>query len=121
MDELDQCNPLVGKDDNRSKNIRTHSNSSKLTSTGQDGSVTRKYFPFKQGYPSVSTLRVGSEGIQMTVDGKHITSFAFREVIPSCSLIFPHIIISLWLLGKVFCSLVTLLYLCLDFGAMARK
>lgn len=43
----------------------------------------RRYFPFKQGYPSVATLRVGSEGIQMTVDGKHITSFAFREVISS--------------------------------------
>lgn len=40
-----------------------------------------QYFPFKQGYLSVMTLRLGEEGIQMTVDGKHITSFAFREVI----------------------------------------
>lgn len=47
----------------------------------QDGSKPRKYFPFKQGYPFVATLRVGSEGIQMTVDGKHLTSFAYREVI----------------------------------------
>lgn len=47
----------------------------------QDGAKSRKYFPFKQGYLSVATLRVGSEGIQMTVDGRHITSFAFREVI----------------------------------------
>lgn len=99
MDELEQCNPMVGKDDNRSKNIRTRSNSSRLTSTGQDGSVARKYFPFKQGYPSVSTLRVGSEGIQMTADGKHITSFAYREVIPSCALPFFPPIISLWFLG----------------------
>ena len=62
VDELDQCNKMVGKDDNQ-------------------GSKARKYFPFKQSYPFVATLRVGSEGIQMTVDGKHITSFAFREVI----------------------------------------
>ncbi|PKI75466.1 hypothetical protein CRG98_004136 [Punica granatum] len=81
VDELEQCNQMVGKDDNRSSTIRSHSNSSRLTSTGKDGSATRKYFPFKQGYPSVSTLRVGSEGIQMTVDGKHITSFAYRETL----------------------------------------
>ncbi|XP_050277151.1 beta-1,3-galactosyltransferase GALT1 [Quercus robur] len=62
VDELDQCNKMVGKDDNQ-------------------GSKARKYFPFKQSYPFVATLRVGSEGIQMTVDGKHITSFAFRETL----------------------------------------
>ncbi|XP_076941721.1 beta-1,3-galactosyltransferase GALT1-like [Bidens hawaiensis] len=61
VDELDQCNEKVGKVIN--------------------GSKTRNYFPFKQGYLSVATLRVGSEGIQMTVDGKHITSFAFRETL----------------------------------------
>jgi len=53
----------------------------------EEQSINRKYFPFKQGYPFVATLRVGSEGIQMTVDGKHITSFAFREV-HSFSLLF---------------------------------
>lgn len=61
VDELDQCNEKVGKVIN--------------------GTKTRTYFPFKQGYLSVATLRVGSEGIQMTVDGKHITSFAFRETL----------------------------------------
>lgn len=47
---------------------------------GQEGFKTRSYFPFKQGYPFVATFRVGSEGIQTTVDGKHTTSFAYREV-----------------------------------------
>nr|XP_043612694.1 beta-1,3-galactosyltransferase GALT1 [Erigeron canadensis] len=61
VDELDQCSEKVGKVIN--------------------GSKSRTYFPFKQGYLSVATLRVGSEGIQMTVDGKHITSFAFRETL----------------------------------------
>lgn len=62
VDELDQCNEKVGK----------------VVNTGSN---SRSYFPFKQGYLSVATLRVGSEGIQMTVDGKHISSFAFRETL----------------------------------------
>lgn len=68
VDELDQCNKIVG-------------NVSRRSSLVQDGSKPRKHFPFKQGYPFVATLRVGSEGIQMTVDGKHLTSFAYREAL----------------------------------------
>lgn len=75
VDELDNCNKIVGKVGEQ----RIRSNVSRQSSV-QDGSKPRKYFPFKQGYPFVATLRVGSEGIQMTVDGKHITSFAVREV-----------------------------------------
>lgn len=81
MDELDQCNKIVGKGDNQLLTDNMRSNVSRQTPSLQDGSKARKYFPFKQGYPFVATLRVGSEGIQMTVDGKHITSFAHREVI----------------------------------------
>lgn len=81
VDELDQCNKMIGKDDNQFFLGSTHSNKSRRSSAVQDGSKTKKYFPFKQNYPFVATLRVGLEGIQMTVDGKHITSFAFREVI----------------------------------------
>ncbi|CAK9183741.1 unnamed protein product [Ilex paraguariensis] len=79
VDELDQCNERVGKDNNRSFTAGIHSNSSMKFPMIQDGSKPKRYFPFKQGYLSVATLRVGSEGIQTTVDGKHITSFAFRE------------------------------------------
>jgi beta-1,3-galactosyltransferase len=38
------------------------------------------YFPFKQGYLDIATLRIGLEGIHMSVDGKHVTSFAYRAV-----------------------------------------
>lgn len=79
VDGLDQCNEMVGKDDTRV--LRSHRNETRKVSIIEEGSVARKYFPFKQGYLSVATLRVGSEGIQMTVDGKHITSFAFRETL----------------------------------------
>ena len=80
VDELDQCNQIVGKDDNHTTMGGKHLNVSTKTPMVQDGSKPKKYFPFKQGNPFVATLRVGSEGIQMTVDGKHITSFGFREV-----------------------------------------
>ncbi|KAK3042410.1 hypothetical protein RJ639_002456 [Escallonia herrerae] len=79
VDELDQCNKMVGKDVNRNFTSSRHSNGSGKSSVVQEGSKTRRYFPFKQGYLSVATFRVGSEGIQMTVDGKHITSFSFRD------------------------------------------
>ena len=69
MDELIQCNHMVGKEE------------SQKFASGKSSNVSRRYFPFKQRYPSVMTLRTGEEGIQMTVDGKHITSFAYRDVI----------------------------------------
>ncbi|KAL2484647.1 Beta-1 [Abeliophyllum distichum] len=80
VDELDQCNEIVGKDDNRTIKASRQSNGATKFSMLQDGKP-RNYFPFKQNYLFVATLRVGSEGIQMTVDGKHITSFAFRETL----------------------------------------
>ncbi|KAF2298855.1 hypothetical protein GH714_028343 [Hevea brasiliensis] len=79
MDELDQCNKIVGRNDTLVASL--HSKGSRRSSMVQDGSKRRRYFPFKQGYLSVATLRVGSEGIQMTVDGKYITSFAYRETL----------------------------------------
>lgn len=71
----------MGKDVSRVSINGKHTNQSRNVSLSPERSTGRQYFPFKQNYLSVATLRVGSEGIQMTVDGKHITSFAFREVI----------------------------------------
>ncbi|XP_057949376.1 beta-1,3-galactosyltransferase GALT1-like isoform X2 [Malania oleifera] len=79
VDELDQCNKIVGKDDNQVILLSRHSNAPSKSSMVHKGPKTRRYFPFRQGHPFVTTLRVGGEGIQMTVDGKHITSFAYRE------------------------------------------
>ncbi|KAH9773916.1 Beta-1,3-galactosyltransferase GALT1 [Citrus sinensis] len=74
VDELDQCNKLVGNDDKRLPTASTRLNNSRT-------SKTKRFFPFKQGHLFVATIRVGSEGIQTTVDGKHITSFAYRETL----------------------------------------
>lgn len=81
VDELEQCNKIVGKNISQLYMAGMHSHTSRQISATEEQLIKRKYFPFKQGYPFVATLRVGSEGIQMTVDGKHITSFAFREVL----------------------------------------
>lgn len=81
MDELDQCNDKVGKVIASATTKHSNRSAEVPMPVSDGGSKTRTYFPFRQGYLSVATLRVGSEGVQMTVDGKHITSFAFREVI----------------------------------------
>lgn len=81
MDELNQCNEMVGKDYSQKFTASRLSNISMWSSMSKNGTKARRYFPFKQGHLSVMTLRVGEEGIQMAVDGKHITSFAYREVI----------------------------------------
>ncbi|XP_065858842.1 beta-1,3-galactosyltransferase GALT1-like [Euphorbia lathyris] len=77
VDKLNQCNELVGKD--YKFEASGSSNISVSSSTFKNRSRVIRYFPFKQGYLSVMTLSVGEEGIQMTVDGKHITSFTYRE------------------------------------------
>lgn len=37
-------------------------------------------FPFVEGNPFTATLWVGIEGFHMTLNGRHETSFAYREV-----------------------------------------
>ncbi|XP_019461610.1 PREDICTED: beta-1,3-galactosyltransferase GALT1-like isoform X2 [Lupinus angustifolius] len=81
VDELEQCSKIVGKNISQHYVASMRSHTSRRFSEAEEQSENNKYFPFKQGYPFVATLRVGSEGIQMTVDGKHITSFAFRETL----------------------------------------
>ncbi|KAI3452846.1 hypothetical protein Pfo_009509 [Paulownia fortunei] len=80
VEELDKCNELVGKENNKTIRANQRGDRSTRISMVHDGKP-RKYFPFKQNDLFVATLRVGSEGIQTTVDGKHITSFAFRETL----------------------------------------
>lgn len=77
VDELEKCNKIVG-------NVETRLSENKIFNKSKSmvqGAKTRAYFPFKLGHPFAATLRVGVDGIQMTVDGKHVTSFAYREVI----------------------------------------
>ncbi|KAM0850922.1 hypothetical protein ACQ4PT_052759 [Festuca glaucescens] len=71
VDDLDRCNSMVGREEKSIMNS-THYNGAK------QGGKSSTYFPFKQGYLAIATLRIGLEGIHMSVDGNHITSFAYR-------------------------------------------
>uniref|UniRef100_A0A0D9VHH4 Galectin domain-containing protein n=1 Tax=Leersia perrieri TaxID=77586 RepID=A0A0D9VHH4_9ORYZ len=71
VDDLEQCNSMVGREEKGTINSKHHLNTKK-----SDNPST--YFPFKQGHLAIATLRIGLQGIHMTVDGKHITSFAYR-------------------------------------------
>ncbi|XP_062222964.1 beta-1,3-galactosyltransferase GALT1-like isoform X2 [Phragmites australis] len=68
---LERCNAMVGREEKNIMNSKHHPAAKKH---GEPST----YFPFKQGYLAIATLRVGLERIHMTVDGKHITSFAYR-------------------------------------------
>ncbi|PKU85295.1 beta-1,3-galactosyltransferase GALT1-like [Dendrobium catenatum] len=81
VDDLHQCSKAVGEDDEHIFASKISSNSSAVNPSKKKVVKPRRYFPFKQGYLAVSTLRIGAEGIQMSVNGKHITSFAFRETL----------------------------------------
>ncbi|XWS44309.1 hypothetical protein CRYUN_Cryun15aG0034000 [Craigia yunnanensis] len=79
VDDLKQCSDKVGKVDSRRFATNESSVISLWPSMAENKTRSRQYFPFKLGYLSVMTFRVGEEGFQMTVDGKHITSFPYRE------------------------------------------
>lgn len=81
MDDLEQCSAIVGNDEKGIIASDKHRNISRSVPLKKGGNKPRRYFPFKKGYLSITTIRVGIEGIQVTVDGRHISSFAFREVL----------------------------------------
>jgi len=80
VDDLEKCSSMVGEDQKEILPSKLHSNVSTMPPARKKKAEPRKYFPFRQGYLAVAILRIGAHGIHMTVDGKHITSFAFREV-----------------------------------------
>ncbi|KAM3208898.1 hypothetical protein ACQJBY_063532 [Aegilops geniculata] len=79
VDDLEKCSSMVGKAHKQILASKSRSNFSSMQPTRKTTAEPKKYYPFKQGYLAIAILRVGAEGIHMTVDGKHVTSFAFRE------------------------------------------
>lgn len=79
VDDLEKCSSTVGNEQKQILVSKLHSNFSSMHPTRKKITEPKKYYPFKQGYLAIAILRIGAEGIHMTVDGKHVTSFAFRE------------------------------------------
>ncbi|KAG0494725.1 hypothetical protein HPP92_005719 [Vanilla planifolia] len=72
VDELEQCSEVKVRNDSLIF-------AAKLSSSEEEIAEPRRHFPFRHGYLAIATLRIGAEGFHMSVNGKHLTSFAFRE------------------------------------------
>jgi hypothetical protein len=72
VDGLEICNADVGK-------VVTRPGKS-LEKTNTVDKDQKCWFPFSTGLPFTATLRMGLEGFHMTVNGKHISSFAYHQV-----------------------------------------
>ncbi|KAI5059483.1 hypothetical protein GOP47_0025802 [Adiantum capillus-veneris] len=70
VDGLDTCTEQVGK-----AVIRKNSTSLKGPMVGND----KSWFPFMNGLPFAATLWAGWEGFHMTINGKHVSSFEYRQ------------------------------------------
>ncbi|KAH1116625.1 hypothetical protein AAZX31_17G037100 [Glycine max] len=79
VDGLVLCNIQAVRSNNKG-NANVDQPASDIPSNISSESVHRTAnFPFAEGNPFTSTLWVGSEGFHMTVNGRHETSFAYRE------------------------------------------
>jgi len=78
VDNLESCSSKVGENvilsQESGESTTTASNS---ISGGRDKS--KLWFPFAEGIPFAATLWMGAEGFHMTVNGRHISSFQYRQ------------------------------------------
>lgn len=80
VDGLVKCNTqIVHRTAENILNV-THSASRKLTNASEGSAHTSDTFHFVEGNPFTATLWAGDEGFHMTVNGRHETSFAYRDV-----------------------------------------
>ncbi|XP_057853396.2 beta-1,3-galactosyltransferase GALT1 [Cryptomeria japonica] len=79
VDGLSRCNERIGEAAMEKHRDEKEPQIVKLSSITRKGSRPNFWFPFVEGYPFAATLWVGLEGFHMTVNGKHITSFEYRE------------------------------------------
>ncbi|TYJ45548.1 hypothetical protein E1A91_A02G064500v1 [Gossypium mustelinum] len=79
VDGLGLCNEqLVRSTMEENQNVSVSSGDAS-TNASQQSSHASANFPFVEGNPFTATLWVGLEGFHMTVNGRHETSFAYRE------------------------------------------
>jgi len=89
VDNLESCSAKVGE------NIILSQESVKSTTTASNsisggGDKSKLWFPFAEGIPFAATLWLGAEGFHMTVNGRHISSFQYRQVLTPSPIIIPN-------------------------------
>ncbi|GAV71651.1 Gal-bind_lectin domain-containing protein/Galactosyl_T domain-containing protein [Cephalotus follicularis] len=79
VDGLALCNQQVVQSTVDEKQNVTNPGSGMLANFSQGSAHASASFPFVVGIPFTATLWVGLEGFHMNVNGRHETSFAYRE------------------------------------------
>lgn len=80
VDGLVFCNVQVARSSNEENQSVGKPATDRTANISGESAHRTANFPFTEGNPFTATLWVGSEGFHMTVNGRHETSFAFREV-----------------------------------------
>ncbi|CAK9138829.1 unnamed protein product [Ilex paraguariensis] len=78
VDGLVKCNARVLRSTVEDISNASHPNGDKLANVSTGAHVSAN-FPFVEGSQFTATLWAGVEGFHMTVNGRHETSFAYRE------------------------------------------
>lgn len=78
VDGLVLCNKQVFRS-SVDENNASHPIDDMLTNVSRGSDRETASFPFVEGIPFTATLWAGVEGFHMTVNGRHETSFAYRE------------------------------------------
>lgn len=80
VDTLVLCNEQIIRGSSEENVNASHPSSDVLTNVSKGRDHGTASFPFVEGTPFTASLWVGLEGFHMTVNGRHETSFAYREV-----------------------------------------
>ncbi|KAJ7955290.1 Galactosyltransferase [Quillaja saponaria] len=79
VDGLVLCNEQVVRTTEEENLNASSPTSDMLANTSRGSAHGTAYFPFAEGNLFTATMWVGLEGFHMTVNGRHETSFAYRE------------------------------------------
>ncbi|KAM7277891.1 hypothetical protein ACFE04_005025 [Oxalis oulophora] len=85
VDELALCNEQIVQTSLEEKQNISHPQSGALANVTQGSPHDSASFPFLEGNPFTATLWAGLEGFHVTVNGRHETSFAYREKLEAWS------------------------------------
>ncbi|KAF3456419.1 hypothetical protein FNV43_RR01069 [Rhamnella rubrinervis] len=79
VDSLVLCNEQFVRSSSEENVNASHPSSDMMTNVSKGSDHGTASFPFVEGTPFTASLWVGLEGFHMTVNGRHETSFAYRE------------------------------------------
>uniref|UniRef100_M1CL82 Beta-1,3-galactosyltransferase 16 n=1 Tax=Solanum tuberosum TaxID=4113 RepID=M1CL82_SOLTU len=79
VDGLVKCNAKIFRNNVEETANMTNTSNPKSSDVSNSSAYGTANYPFLEGNPFTATLWAGIEGFHMTVNGRHETSFAYRE------------------------------------------